>query len=89
MALGIGLTVIVLAWHLNDRVLPTIGQPISQLSLSRSTPYLVLLASICFLYWLKKQRKKSYQEFISNSPGIKVDTNGINYGVGHGHKSTD
>ena len=29
--------------------------------------------------------KKKYEECIKNSPGIDVDTTGIEYGVGHAH----
>lgn len=32
---------------------------------------------------IRNKRRKDYQEFISNSPGIQIDTTGINYGSGH------
>ncbi|MCK4824227.1 hypothetical protein KA005_51220 [bacterium] len=87
--LGTGLSLTVLLFHFSQRVMPGIGQPISNFELSRSMPYLILSLSIGFLVWLKKQRAKSYQEFIKNSPGKEIDTSGIEYGVGHGFKADD
>lgn len=46
-------------------------------------PYIALIMGISFVLWLRKKRIKDYTEFIANSPGIEVDTTGINFGTGH------
>jgi len=36
-------------------------------------------------YIQQSEANEKYDEFTKNSPGIDIDTNGINYGVGHAH----
>ncbi len=52
---------------------------------SRYIPYCLVLGSFFYLKSLKQKLKTKYDEFIKNSPGKNVDTEGIEYGVGHGH----
>lgn len=88
-ALGIGLCSIVLLYHFISRIVPGFGASFQNIDPVRSLPYIVLIASFFFLKWIRENRRKSYQEFLDNSPGIEVDTTGVNYGVGHGRKEKD
>ena len=85
-ALGVGLGGIVLLYHFVTRVVPGLGLSLKNIDLVRGLPYLILLCSIFFLRWIRDNRRKSYREFLDNSPGIDIETEGINYGVGHGRK---
>lgn len=86
-ALGIGLGTLVLLYHFIDRVLPGFGAPANNFDSARSLPYILVIGATIYLYRLRNIRNKSYSEFLANSPGIDVDTVGINYGVGHGFKT--
>jgi fumarate reductase subunit C len=85
-ALGIGLGGTVLLFHFMIRVFPGFNSPISCFDPVRSLPYVLLFISIIYLFFLRRNRKESYKEFLKNSPGIDIDTKGIQYGVGHGYK---
>jgi len=85
-ALGVGLCGIVLLYHFFTRVVPGFGASFQNFDPVRSLPYLVLFVSFFFIKWIRNNRRKSYSEFLENSPGIKMDTTGILYGVGHGRK---
>jgi hypothetical protein len=82
-ALGLGFAALFVSYHFVRRVLPGIHEPIQNFEVSRSLPYLTCLAAAIFLVHLRKNRIASYQEFLKNSPGIEVNTAGIDYGVGH------
>jgi hypothetical protein len=82
-ALGVGIGVLFTLYHFTLRVLPGIHAPIQNFEFSRSLPYIVALAAAIFLWRLRVNRIGSYEEFLQNSPGIKVDTSGIQYGIGH------
>ncbi len=88
-ALGIGLGGLVILYHFIERVLPVFKNYSNQstFDFSITIPYILLIMSICFLRWLRKNRNRSYNEFLGNSPGIEIDTTGIEYGVGHGFKN--
>ena len=81
--LGSSILLLFLLYHFMQRVLPGIGDPEARFELERSLPYIILLASIVFLVRLRANRIEAYQEFIKNSPGISVETEGIEYGIGH------
>jgi len=83
-ALGIGVAVSVLAYHLIDRVAPGIGSPFSNFEAKRVLPYLALAVVMVYLARLRAKADRKYAEFLVNSPGIPVDTAGISYGEGHG-----
>lgn len=85
-ALGVGLCSIVLLYHFVTRVVPGFGGSFEHIDPVRALPYIVVFASFFFLKWIRNNRRDSYREFLYNSPGIEVDTNGLNYGVGHGRK---
>jgi hypothetical protein len=86
-ALGIGLGGVVLMFHFIVIIFPGFNLPMSYFDPILSLPYIILFISIIYLYFLRKNRKESYEEFLKNSPGIDVDTKGIQYGVGHGYKN--
>lgn len=86
-ALAFGLAAIVLLYHFSVRVLPGIGLSWYNFEFERFLPYLFTIVAVIYLFILRKNRNKSYEEFLKNSPGIEVDTSGIEYGIGHGFKS--
>lgn len=50
----------------------------------RVIPYIVVVVFYFILVkWIKKKREDNYLEFLSNSPGITIDTSSISYGDGH------
>jgi hypothetical protein len=86
-ALGVGLGGLVLLYHFINRVAPGFNAPIANFDPIRALPYVLVIVSVIYLVWLRKNRHDSYKEFLENSPGIEVDTKGIKYGVGHGYKN--
>jgi hypothetical protein len=82
-ALGLGIGTLFLLYHFTLRVLPGMHEPIGNFEFSRSLPYLSATAAVVLLWLLRANRIKSYTEFLQNSPGVDVDTSGIQYGIGH------
>jgi len=76
----------VLAYHFYDRVMPGLREPVSQFDFMRALPYVVAVVCGFVLLGTQRQRNIDYKEFLDNSPGIPVDTTGVRYGSGHGHK---
>lgn len=85
MFLAIGLAVVVLAYHFYDRVLAGLGESMSSFDPARTIPYISAMLCSFYLLRVQGQRRKDYAEFLRESPGIPVDTTGVNYGPGHGH----
>lgn len=56
---------------------------IERFKLSFLLPYILLVIFINVLIKLHKKRINDYEEFLKNSPGIDIDSNGIVYGTGH------
>lgn len=83
-ALAVGLVAIVLGWHFLAQVVPGFGAPWATFDPLRAVPYATTIAAVGYLARLRRQRNKSYTEFVTNSPGMNVDVAGIQYGVGHG-----
>ncbi|MCP1290564.1 hypothetical protein NK214_10225 [Chromobacterium sp. S0633] len=86
MALGLGLVVLVVGYHASKQVLPNFLCTSCAFEFSCWLPYLMLLASACYVWQVSRKSDESYEEFIRNSPGILVDTTSVEYGVGHGHE---
>jgi hypothetical protein len=84
VALGFGLVFIMILYHIGTRIIPMllVGKP--SIELSMLLPYVLLIASLFFLRWLRQNRNRSYEEFLQNSPGIEINAEGIHYGIGHG-----
>jgi hypothetical protein len=74
---------VVLFYHFSIRVVHGFGEPWSGFELSRSIPYLVAVLAIITLWRHKRYKDGEYREFLRNSPGISIDTQGIEYGTGH------
>jgi hypothetical protein len=86
-ALGVGLGGLVLTYHFFVRIVPGLSSSLKDIDPVHGLPYAILIVSFFFLKWIRNMRRESYREFLDNSPGIDIDTKGINYGVGHGRKN--
>lgn len=84
-ALGIGLTFLVIWYHASIRVFPGFTSPLSAFEPSRCLPYLLLAASLGYIWRVSTSRDAAYEEFLANSPGDTVDVASVKYGPGHGH----
>lgn len=80
---GLGIATVVLYYHYTQRIAPLLARGEAPWWNPESLPYMVALASMILIYFLRQRRAKSYEEFLTNSPGKKVDDTGIKYGVGH------
>lgn len=85
LALGIGLGLIVLIYHIVERIILGFYSPLSNFEPLRALPYFIVVMSAMYIFVLKKKLVNKYKEFIKNSPGKDIETKGIEYGVGHGH----
>jgi len=85
LALGIGLGLIVLIYHIVERIILGFYSPLSNFEPLRALPYIIVVMSAMYIFVLKKKLVNKYKEFIKNSPGKDIETKGIEYGVGHGH----
>jgi hypothetical protein len=74
---------VVLFYHFSARVIPGFGASLSGFELSRCIPYIVTMLAIGVLLRHKWYKDSEYKEFLKNSPGITIDTQGIEYGTGH------
>jgi hypothetical protein len=81
--LGIAIATLVLLFHFSTRVFPGFSAEMSSFEFSRSLPYLAAIGSLIFCWWFAWDRQESYKTFRKNSPGIQVDTSGIDFGRGH------
>lgn len=84
LALGLGLALLVLIYHFTSRVLPGM-MPGAIFDPQRAFPYVVGAAVAIYCLRLSRSRNDDYREFIYNSPGVPVSTDGVRYGAGHGH----
>lgn len=82
--LAFGIAAVVLTFHFFQRILPGIWGSWASFEFIRALPYLVGVALVVYLMRLRANRNRSYEEFISHSPGRDVDTSGVSYGEGHG-----
>lgn len=83
-ALGIGICLTILCLHFFTEVKPGFSFDLRRFDFIKALPYLALVAVIVYLYFLRRHRSRSYDEFLENSPGIDMDTKDIRYGRGHG-----
>lgn len=86
---GIVLAGVVLGHHGCEQAVPAFVAGTEGLSLSVWCPYVLAVVCTVLLAVLKSHRNASYAEFLLNSPGRLVDTEGIVYGVGHGFRAGD
>lgn len=83
------ISVILLGFHFTTRVSPGFSAPLSNFELLRALPYITLLVVVALIVWEVVRLNRKYAEFMRNSPGIQVDTQGIDYGIGHGGRQED
>jgi hypothetical protein len=81
--LGLGIGIIVLMFHISERVWPGVSSSLQNFELSRALPYLTAVCAIGYCRWLTGDRRAAYQTFLQNSPGIPACTDGIAFGPGH------
>jgi hypothetical protein len=86
-SLAIGLGIIIFLYHISVRVILGMYSPISKFDIARSLPYIIIILSFFYLKSVKKEKDRNYEEFLKNSPGIFIDTTGIQYGSGHGFRN--
>ena len=84
---GLGLAVVslVLLFHLYKVVVP-VCRGVNAFDVFNVVPWVVAILGCWIWYKSVKNNKIKYAEFLRNSPGIKVDTSGIEYREGHGFK---
>jgi hypothetical protein len=82
-ALAVAVASLVLVFHFFVRVAPGFGSAFSSFEPTRLLPYIASIASVVLCCVFSTDRRKSYENFILNSPGIAVDTTGVTYGPGH------
>lgn len=82
--LGYALAFLVLLYHFAIRVVPGFGLSWRNFELVRAVPYSVAVASVIYLIMVGQHTKRKYEGFVRNSPGIPIDTTGVDYSVGHG-----
>lgn len=83
--LAYGLGLLIIGYHLFVQVLPGAISTASVFDPIRILPYVVAVICVMYLRVRQAKRDKAYEEFVTNSPGVSVDTTGVSYGVGHGH----
>lgn len=83
-ALGAGIVLIVLYYHIVKRMVVEIGKGVCAMDYASISPYIVMLFAVWYIYSLNRRCDAKLKEFLENSPGILVDTDGVGYGVGHG-----
>lgn len=88
-SLGVGLGLLILLYHFFVRVLPGINATISDFEIARTLPYIITIISFFYLFNVRNEKNRNYDEFVKNSPGIEIDTTDINYGSGHGFRNND
>lgn len=81
--LGTLVLALTIAFHFVVRVVPGFRSSWVDLDLIRALPYAVGLAVGVLLIQLRNDRRTAYANFIRESPGITVDTTGVQYGAGH------
>jgi hypothetical protein len=81
-----GIILVFSIYHFFTRIYPGFKLNSEEFTIEwiRVIPYTTLLVFYFILVrWIKKKREKNYLEFLQNSPGIDINTVGINYGDGH------
>jgi hypothetical protein len=81
--LAVAIGSLVILFHFLTRVVPGFDSEIGAFDAPRLLPYAAAIGSIVFCVRFAGDRRESYQNFRKNSPGIEVDTSGIDYGTGH------
>lgn len=78
----LGLDIIVLLYHIFDRIIPIINKSVES-DFACWTPYIVLIGAAIYVITFKRKLDRKYMEFKENSPGKNINTIGIKFGEGH------
>lgn len=81
--LAIGVAVLVLLLHASEQILPSL-QICRWPDWKAFVPDVIAIAGLVIWYRMVEHAKARYDEFVHTSPGIQIDTTGIEYG-GPGH----
>ena len=79
--LGSAIGILVLLYHLIYEII--LRPCTSQFRLESICPYVTAGIVLIFVLYWRRHRRISYEKFLKNSPGIEVDSTGIEFGVGH------
>ena len=83
-ALGVGLGACVLLYHFITEVVPGAFAANWTFAPDLALPYVAAIVAAGYLYCLSSRLDEAYAEFLSNSPGIAIETPNVTYGIGHG-----
>lgn len=83
LGLSIGLTAIVVMYHLSTRVYPGFESSWYYFEPERGMPYLLLTGAILYLRSIHKGKNERYREFLEKSPGKQVESVADD-AIGHG-----
>ena len=81
--LGVSVLVLVLIFHIYAVLIP-ICKGTTKFEIFNAAPWIIAIAGCFIWYNIAKSGEKKYAEFLRNSPGIEVDTSGVEYRSGHG-----
>jgi ABC-type multidrug transport system permease subunit len=81
--LATAIALLVLMFHFVTRVVPGFSAPWSGFEAARVLPYISAIGAVVVCLVFAADRQRSYANFLSNSPGITVDTSAVTYGTGH------
>jgi len=81
--LGISIAILVILFHFFNVTAPTTEAEEPFITTSKILPYLSGICGFIYCAILSRKRRSDYTEFIKNSPGVDVDTGGIEYRSGH------
>lgn len=84
--LGLAVGVLVLLFHLHAVILP-VASGTNAFDKFNLIPWAVAIGGCWVWRRSAESNKTKYEEFLRNSPGIEVDTTGIEYHSGHGFRS--
>jgi len=81
--LGVGMWVLFLLYHATSTLTLSVSLPSTTEAYFAYVPYLATVVLVVYLSHLGKSRMTGYNEFLKNSPGLQINTEGVEYGPGH------
>lgn len=81
--LAIAISALVLIFHFSVQVYPGLWESFERFDPQRLLPYVAALGAVFACFRFADDRRRSYESFCNNSPGIDIDNSGIEYGPGH------
>lgn len=71
-AMAASLWIMLVAYHLYQRVIPGLGAPMSNFEFARSIPYVVSAACVLYCWRVWKDRRDDYRKLVERSPGKPI-----------------